>query len=337
MLNEFAFTPAVFDEDAHDDKLAWCDQVRKLTLSMFPDTSAWPVIVSDLYAGSWSSHIEAYVNSIQDHRAKKFVIELVTRMKQRLVTRPYCGDWPNEDDTAWCREAIATHAVEPIDRIVSVRKTRNSPNDDFSKVRCIDEVEDGGFWRGINADASPRMVIEAQVQLLRKLCLHSEWVALINPYGFGSEQDFTIRLTALAMQRNTSFGKLTIELHANEPDAPDPAERARRQQNATSHMERSIRPRVTPGNAVELYCWPKLLDRIIVAGNYTRKSDGIRRKSPRWGVSMSHVAHGNEPDAPPTEWKLLRPGTLDQWFRAYVAENAPGKAQPIVVAGQASQ
>lgn len=43
--------------------------------------------------------------------------------------------------------AFATHAVEPINRIISVRKTKVSSSDDFSIVRCIDEVEDGGFDR----------------------------------------------------------------------------------------------------------------------------------------------------------------------------------------------
>ena len=332
MLSEFAFTPAIFDEDAHDDKEAWCDQVRKLTFSMFPDTSAWPVVVSDLYAGSWSSHIEAYVNSIQDHRAKKFFIEFATRMKQRLVTRPYCGDWPNEDDAAWCREAIATHAVEPIDRIISVRKTKNSPGDDFSIVRCIDEVEDGGFWHDINADATPRMVIAEQARLLCKLCLHSEWVALINPYGFGNEQDFVIEVLALAMQRNAKFGKIHFELHANQPDESDPVELARKQHNVTNNMTYKIKPKLTAENTAELYFWPKLLDRVIVAGNYVKISGGAMRKKPRWGASMNHFARRDEPDAAPTNWNLLRHEALDRWFREFVAENVTRKPTPVIIA-----
>lgn len=331
MLSEFAFTPSIFDEDAHDDKEAWGEQLRELTSAIFPRTSVWPVVISDLYAGSWSSHIVPYIEKIDDHRAKKYCQGLLTNMKRMLVVRPECGDWPSEDDAAWCREAIATHAVETIDRIISVRRTKDSPGDDFSIVRCIDEVEDGGFWRDINADASPRMVIAEQVQLLRKLCLHSEWVALINPYGFGNEQDFTIQLTGLAMQRNTNFGKLTIELHANQPDDTNRVEQARKQQNVTNNVVRLITPKVTTGNVAELYFWPKLLDRIIVAGNYVKQSGGIMRKSPRWGASMSHVAHGNDPDAAPTEWKLLRRDALDRWFREYVAENASGKPAPTQI------
>ncbi len=328
MLSEFAFTPAIFDEAAHDDKVAWCDQLRELTSAMFPRTSVWPVVVSDLYSGSWSSHVLPYIEKIHDHRAKKYCQGLLTNMQRMLVVRHDCGDWPSEDDAAWCREAIATHAIEPIDRIVSVRTTKDSSSDDFAIVRCIDEVEDGGFWRDINSDASPRMVIAEQVQLLRKLCLHSEWVALINPYGFGMEQDFTVQLVALAMRRSTKFGKLHLELHVKEPEESDLQERSRKQQNVTGNMFRLIQPKVTAGNSVEFYFWPRLLDRIVIAGNYVKQSDGNLRKSPRWGVSMSHVAHGTEPDAVPTEWKLLRRDALDRWFRGFVSENAPGKPIP---------
>ena len=39
MLSEFAFTPAIFDEDAQDDKEAWGEQLRELASSIFPRTS----------------------------------------------------------------------------------------------------------------------------------------------------------------------------------------------------------------------------------------------------------------------------------------------------------
>ena len=73
---------------------------------------------------------------------------------------------------------------------------------------------------------------------------------------------------------------------------------------------------------VDLCFWPKLLDRVIVAGNFVKESEGTLRKRPRWGVSMSHVARGSEPNIPPTEWKLLRPESLNEWFRKFIAEDA---------------
>ncbi len=331
MLTEFAFTPSVFDEDAHEDKDAWQDQLRELRAAMFPRTSAWPVIVSNLFAGSWASHIEPYVDQIQDHRAKKACRELMTGIHKMLVVRPDCGDWPNDDDAQWCREAIATGASEPIERIVSSTATKASAEDEFTIVRCLDEVTESGFWRGIESGASPRMVIAEQVDLLRKLCLHSQWVALVNPYGFGNEQDFAIELLTLALNRDPSFGAVHFELHSQQPDVTDANERAIRQQNVTGNMVGKIQPLLTGTNSVALYFWPKLLDRIIVAGNYTRESNGTQRKAVRWGVSMSHVAHGNDPAAAPTEWKLLPRERLNYWFMKYVDDNVTNKPPPASI------
>lgn len=86
---------------------------------------------------------------------------------------------------------------------------------------------------------------------------------------------------------------------------------------------------------VELYFWPRLLDRIIVAGQYVQVSSGVLRKSPRWGVSMSHVAHrDSDPNSAPTEWKLLRNESLSDWFRTYIAEDVEGKPSPTIVASE---
>ena len=46
---------------------------------------------------------------------------------------------------------------------------------------------------------------------------------------------------------------------------------------------------------------------------------------------MSHVAHGDDPNADPTEWRLLRRDALDRWFREYIAENVTGKPTPVVI------
>jgi hypothetical protein len=331
MLTEFAFTPAIFDEDAHEDKEAWRDQLRELIAAMFPRTSVWHVVVSDLYAGSWSPHVIPHVERIQDHRAKKYCQDMLTNMKRMLVVRPECGDWPHEDDVAWCREAVATHQVEPIDRIVSVKATRTRLAEEFAFIRSIDEVEDAGFWRGIKSDASPRMVIAEQVDLLRKLCLHSEWVALINRYGFTSEEGFSLKLLESILGRHASFGPIHFELHAQAPDITDPVERQERQQRVANYMVSQIQPKLTGSSSVELYFWPSLRERILVAGNYVQQSGGQKRKSPRWGVGMQHVAHGSDGQSDDTEWKLLRRNSLDTWFRRIAAENASGKPTPTII------
>lgn len=336
MLTEFALMPSIFEEDAHADKEAWRAQLRELIAAMFPRTSAWPILISDLCEGSWSSTIMPHVQGIQDHRAKKYCQDLLTNMQQMLVKRPMCRDWPHDDDVAWCREAVATNAVEPIERIVSIRSTREAMVDEYAFVRSIDEVEDAAFWQGIGEDASPKMIIDEQVSLLRKLCLHSQWVALINPYGLLNEQEFSLRLLDIALSRHSSFGHVTLELHAEAPDVVDSVERQKRQERVILNMSRKIQQKLESEGIVDLYFWPKLRERILVAGNFVNDSVG-RRKSPRWGVSMSHVALGAEQDAPRAEWKLLSSDSLDRWFREYVAEDAAGKPTQTTIRSEHSK
>ncbi len=52
MLTEFAFTPSVFDESAHENPSQWCEQLRYLLLRMFPEATAFPVIIANLYEGA---------------------------------------------------------------------------------------------------------------------------------------------------------------------------------------------------------------------------------------------------------------------------------------------
>ncbi len=317
MLTEFAFTPSIFDEDAHDDKEAWRDQLKELGRNMFPRVSAWPVIVSDLYDGSWSQTATDVVNSIKDHKAKELCERILKNMRKVLVKRPVCGDWPVEE-LAWAREAVASHSMEAIERIVADSRTKTDVRQEFTMIRSLAEVEERGFWRGIVSDASPRMIIKDQVKLLKKIWMHSEWVALINPYCCGSEQDFALELIQCTFGRLPTFGIPLFEIHG--------------QGDKTAvNIVSQIRSRLSPGQIVKIYNWPKLLDRLVLAGTFSFESDGTKKKHVRWGVSMSHVAHGNAPNAPPTEWKLLRDERLDYWNHLYVSEDAESKPTPTSI------
>ena len=109
------------------------------------------------------------------------------------------------------------------------------------------------------------------------------------------------------------------------------ADAAERQVRVTNNMSRQIQQNLTEPHTVDLYFWPRFLERILVAGNDVEESDGRQRKSPRWIVHMSHVAHSSDQNTSQTEWKLLRRERLDFWFRRFVAEDAADKPAPITI------
>ena len=200
---------------------------------------------------------------------------------------------------------------------------------EYNMIRSLDEVEDGGFWRDITSDAHPQMVIADQIKLLRKLCLHSEWVALINPHTSTNEIDFALELLRTVKDRPAGFPSVQFELHTQEPQGcVDESDRLTRLRNVTQNVSRRVSNVLNAPDLVELYFWPKILERRIVAGAYTSDSLGNKQKSPRWGVSMNHVARGADPTADPTNWSLLRREELDIWFRKYVKEDVLNKPMP---------
>ena len=169
---------------------------------MFPNVSAWPVMVSNLHSGSWQKTALQMISGVKDHRAKKRCQELLQNASRRLVSRPACCDWP-DDDFAWGREAVESHAAEPINRILMTGAGHEILGKRYKSVRRLDEVQDAGFWRGIAADASPPMKISDQVAMLRKICVHSEFLCLITPYiqgGGNDETDFAVELVRSALK-----------------------------------------------------------------------------------------------------------------------------------------
>ncbi len=337
MLTEFAFTPSIFDEDAHDDKESWREQVRTLGHLMCPRVSAWPVVVSDLYAGSWYAVAQQAVNAIKDDKARILCKDLLGKIGSMRVARPACGDWP-ENNVQWGREAVASNNQEPIERIVTDAVTRAALTDEYRVVRSLDEVEDQGFSSGIAADASPKMSIAEQVQLLRKLCLHADWIALINPYTTTNEMQFALELLKTAFRLPARFPEPTIELHVQEPqNCTNDDDRHERLHRVRNHIRSQVAPMLKEKQRVELYFWPKLLERVFLAGSYASRSDGQKVKSPRWGVSMNHVARVSQTtEVDSTEWKLLRKPSVSEWYRRFVAEDAQGKPAPTVIEPVAS-
>ena len=174
MLSEFAFTPSIFDESIQTDPDAWRAQLDRLAERLFPQGYPCPVIIANLGSGGWKNAAQKQVQRIGDPNIRSRAMSLFCAMSNVMIERPLIRDWPEEgDQLAWCIEATETGNTEPIDRVVACRfaipKTCSVPRE----VRCLTEVRDAGFWNGIPADDSPEMSINAQVQLLKKLCMHA--------------------------------------------------------------------------------------------------------------------------------------------------------------------
>ena len=326
MLTEFAFTPAIFDEDAHENPDRWLGQLQDLARGLFPHIAPCSSIVANLGGGGWKSEVVNVVKNAKHPAAKLACQSLLTQIDRILVDRALRGEWPG-DDVDWGREAVACHAVEPLDRIVASPTTRATIGNNC--IRSIDEVSGAGFWRGVGTAASPKMVVNEQVGLLRKICVHSEWIALINPYCCTSEHRHCLELILANLSAPSQLGPRLIELHA---EAKDGADEATRQSNLVSRVDRAVKAQLLPGQSVSIFFWPRLRERLFIAGRFARESGGTLRKSPRWGVSMNHVVQEVDYGDDKTHWSLLSREDTGYWFDKHISENAVSLPVPVCIA-----
>lgn len=327
MISEIAITPSLFEEAAQDDRDQWLDQLRKLGNVLFPEFSACPVVISDLYDGSWYPEIKARIDSVTDHTARPLCLDILKGLQNVRVTRKAMGDWP-DNDLNWCDEAIAAHEEEPIDRIVTSRAVSVS-SEKSAKIRFYDEMLDRGFWHGINASQPTPYSLPAQIGLLRKICFHSQWLALINPYGIASEDKFSKDLIESAFAFNGRSVPLIIELHVASPQNDSEQGKVNLVANFRQRLLGRGRPNIKPGDNVLIHFWNRdFKDRYLLGGGFINET----KKRVRWGVAMQHVARESDQDsAPPSEWSLLNNESLSSRFNFFVSDRNSEKPSPIEV------
>ena len=254
MMAEFAITPEVLDPNPHPDREQWLECIRSLVSEMFPRTAASAVMVSNLHAGSWEHEAKRIVDGLTDPRTRVpnhpslgHVCSLFDKLRDVLVMRPGHSDYP-EGETEWCREAVASHATLPIERILCTRQACGLLATECSNLRGLDEVTGGGFWSGISSQAYPKKILSDQVSLLRKLCVHSSFLCIVNPYVFGGdsgELDFVESVIRSALNRPPGFESAEYEIHTRAPESDVPIDDAI--ENRRFNIESTLRRLNAPG------------------------------------------------------------------------------------------
>lgn len=337
MLAEFALTPEIFDEQAHPDRDAWWEQLRELGSGIFPRSTPCATVISDLYDGSWRHVAAELASAISDDRARRLCEGLLQKIADCLVHRPASKNavWP-EDEMAWAREAIASYSIEPIDRIITSATTCAAVAAGCDAVRSITEVTGSGFWRGPWEETSPPMRIDAQLACIRKICVHADFVCLISPEiygGDGDETDFAVELIRCCHRRPAGFHPVDIEIHTETflPNAAHP-EFAEKLTKRVASVSNAIRQELLKGQKARVVVWPKLLDRVLIAGT---KGDAQNQRRPRWGISMNHIARRSDEKRTDfyTEWKVLAPNSLGRWFDQYCKDSSSKSLREAVVEG----
>jgi hypothetical protein len=328
VLTEFAFTPSIFEEAIQPDPGEWRSRLERLAERMFPQGYPPPVIIGDLYSGSWNREAAKLLPHIKDTNARTLAMNLFTQMSKHLVERPAVLAWP-EGQMAWCQEALesAKAMMEPIERIVACRFAIQGENPLPQGIRCLSEVRDAGFWSGIPGDDSPAMEIRAQVGLLRKFCVHAGFITLVTPHvnaGDDDETDFAIELMRAALKCRAGRAGTILEIHTDGPRDALPSDPGIARY--ASAIKQKISRDLGKGHAYQLTLWPKLLHRRVIAGDMTKDAAGQPVKRARWAVAADHFARaGDERRGLRTaEWKLLRSNSVADLAKEFCSSRLKG-------------
>lgn len=326
MLTELALTPDVFDQQRHGDVPSWREKIRSLGRGLFPPGNPCPTIIADLYDGTWSIELGRAIGRAADPGAENLLKSMRSKLERACVKRPCRGDFPDEE-AKWIQEARAFDQDAPLDRIVGTDQSCERAD---ARQCGLSMTGADAFWNGITGVRYPPMELAAQMGLLRPICLHASFVCIASPYIYGSganDFDFVAALIRQAASRPPGFRNIgRVDIHTE-----GPAELNERD-NRRDHVFRELRmqvPQVRP--EVRLYFWPKLLERILLAGDLTRDATGGSTGKTRWGVYLGHVARpaSDGPNADPTTWTLLHDSAASNWHhRLYGAPAAPLSGSP---------
>jgi hypothetical protein len=345
MLAEFALLPSIFDEKAHPDVAAWKEQLRELAHGMFPRNVGCPVVIADLQDGEWWNHARRIVERrpVGDSR-RSDMLRFLAKIKSVMVRRP--GHMKKlVNDLDWAREAIWHHESEPFERIVACAATKEELRKESADISELGGVCDELFWQHVSPVLSPPLRIEEQVQTLRRICLHAEFLCLTLPYVQGNDTDetkFAAALIRSAFHRPDGYPMPSVDVHTNAPprdhNFPSYPDQLRQ---VTNKFSARFLESLPAAQQVSLIVWQtkEILGRYLLAGSLTQDGSGTARKRPRWGVHMGHVAGGGDARrrrraSSNTDWNLVDERRLWELFEDFAAPGVSGFLQPPTVVGK---
>ena len=332
MLTEFALTPDLFDEQHHAGDPAWREKIRAFGRGLFPPSNPCPTIIADLFGGTWSYAVGQAIARADPRGADPSIIGLLQSLRSRLqracVKRPARGDYPS-DEAGWVRAACDFDGDAPIDRIVGT-DAFSQDRAGAARLSTLSRTGTDEFWNGITGTHSPRMDLGAQMDLLRPICLHATFICFASPHVYGSgssDFDFATELITRALARPADFPRVEL-LDIHTKGEPDPVARESHRDFVLHELRSRVGP---PRPTVRLFFWPKLLERILLAGDVTIDAAGERAGKTRWALSLSHVARPvlDGPSADPTTWALLHDRDASRWHeRLYGQPATAGREYP---------
>ena len=254
MLDEYALVPDIFDQAAYSNPA-----FIEMCLPHLKEPILQEALVRDLCDGGWSAYCLANAGSL--HRLCK---EILRKLQQnnRLRRFPRQNGATPASNLDWCQEALAAHAVEPLQGIIAAHTTKQQIA--ASEVASIEKLTSSTWWQARSPSVTVDRKTADYLRALDRVLLQANSLMFIDPNLDPSSHNYRdfVQLLAPLAQRTP---KPRIEIHRSfcKGDGPGrtfPTEADWR--GAFSQLGNQL---AAQGLTAEVFFWDDFHERYLIA------------------------------------------------------------------------
>ena len=194
LLAEYALTPDVFDSEyySHED-------VCSARIDLLRDVLLEEALVRNLRQGDWLD-VFNNPNRSWNRRGRELLKKLVKQ--NRLRRAPSALANAPTDDDGWCREAIASHDLDPVTGIIATRRVFDAA-EKKDILGCIDCLSSRAWWTARGSSVRLQRTVADYCTHLNLLMKCANSIMLIDAHLDPDQPRYAdvLRLIQLASER----------------------------------------------------------------------------------------------------------------------------------------
>jgi hypothetical protein len=173
MLAEYAIIPDVFSPSTYAST-----EASRHHLSLLKDAIRSRGLVRNLHAGGWLRFVQENRDRWDMSRIKEL---LKVIMRDRLCDGAACGENVPSTAIEWCQEALESHAVIPLQGIITDQPTADL-HEDENLIAAATKLTEKTWWLGGKNSVELKRTTEAYLQELGPTLRHSKSIMFIDPH-----------------------------------------------------------------------------------------------------------------------------------------------------------
>lgn len=175
LLNEYAITPDVFDDDCCVEKAAHRACFQIFENHLFSE----PALVRDLCNGGWNQYVLKHFGELSI-RTKKLIEKLKTQNRLRKVKTAKIESPVKYFE--WWKEANHSNELEPLTGILISAKLAHKVKKKKEKSISIEKLGTAQWWKDNDPEIEVRRNIDDYLRHLTIILAHAKSIYFIDPY-----------------------------------------------------------------------------------------------------------------------------------------------------------